>query len=160
MPRLWCDMDGVLADFDRGYGLVVGREITKRDYHSAWTQADWDALYAAAPTFFRDLPPMPDAHVLWAYIKRHGPTILTGIPKELHTSANQKVEWAARQPFLGPAVPITCCRSAEKFHHCRPGDVIIDDWGKYQHLWEQAGGIWIMHTSAEDSIRQLKDLGL
>lgn len=158
MPRLFCDMDGVLADFDRGYAIVMGREITPRDYHKDWSQDDWEALHKAAPTFFRDLPLMPDASELWTYISPHSPTILTGVPKELNGTDVQKKAWSAAH--FGPTQPIICCRSKEKALHCRPGDIIIDDWGKYRHLWERAGGIWILHTSAKDSIEQLKELGL
>ena len=34
----------------------------------------------------------------------------------------------------------------------QPGDILIDDWPKYKHLWEEAGGIFILHTSAAQSI--------
>jgi hypothetical protein len=158
--RLFCDMDGVLADFDRGYEIVMGRPITERDYHKEWSQEDWDLLHRTAPTFFRDLPPMPDMFELWEYIRRHDPTILTGVPRELTSSvtSNQKTDWSAR--MFGPQQPIICCRSKEKFHHCRPGDVLIDDWPKYKHLWEGAGGIWVTHTSASATIARLKELGL
>ena len=125
--RLFCDMDGVLADFDAGYERVTGTKLTPRDYRAEWTDVEWGDLRATAPNFFRDLPPMRDAHDLWAYIARHSPTILTGVPMEVSTSGNQKVEWVSLQPWLGPQVPIICCRSREKFHHCRPGDVLIDD---------------------------------
>lgn len=159
--QIWCDMDGVLADFDEGYSVVMGRPIEKRDYHKDWTQADWDALHKASPTFFRDLPPMPDAERLWNYIKPHYPRILTGVPKELNAAApNQKREWAARTPFIGPLATVVCCRSREKFHHCKPGDILIDDWEKYRALWEQAGGIWVTHTSASATIAQLQELGV
>jgi 5'(3')-deoxyribonucleotidase len=158
--HLFCDMDGVLADFDRGYEIVLGRPIAKRDYHKDWTQEDWDLLHRTSPTFFRDLPPMPDAEELWSYIKRYNPRILTGVPKEVGVSGNQKIEWASRQPFIGPSTEVVCCRSREKYLHCRPGDVIIDDWPKYQNHWQAAGGIWVTHTSASATIARLKELGL
>jgi hypothetical protein len=43
---------------------------------------------------------------------------------------------------------------------CRPGDILIDDWTKYQHLWLAAGGRWITHTSAENSVQQLLAMGI
>lgn len=162
MSRVFCDMDGVLADFDAGYAQVMGRPITKRDYQKSWAQEDWDALHKAAPEFFAELPPMPDAHVLWAYIAPHCPTILTGIPRELNAARPdlQKKLWAARQPFLGPQVPIIPCQSKDKSRHAKPGDILIDDWEKYRHVWEAMGGVWVTHTDAESTIEKLKDLGL
>ena len=38
------------------------------------------------------------------------------------------------------------------------GDILIDDWTKYRHLWLAAGGIWITHTSAQGSIAELRKL--
>lgn len=157
-PRLYCDMDGVLADFDLGFERVMGYPIPPRQERHDWTDEEWGRLYNAAPNFFRELPLMPDALELWAYILPHSPTILTGIPKEVSTSGNQKVEWSAEK--FGAKQPIICCRSSEKFFHCHRGDILIDDWEKHRQLWEDAGGFWITHNSARETIAALKGLGL
>ena len=39
-----------------------------------------------------------------------------------------------------------------------PGDILIDDWEKHKDAWVNAGGIWITHTSAKDTIEQLHNL--
>jgi hypothetical protein len=41
-----------------------------------------------------------------------------------------------------------------------PGDILVDDYLKYRHLWEEAGGVFVHHTSARHTIRQLAELGL
>jgi hypothetical protein len=41
-----------------------------------------------------------------------------------------------------------------------PGDVLVDDYLRYRELWENAGGIFIHHVSAKESIRQLAAMGL
>jgi hypothetical protein len=41
-----------------------------------------------------------------------------------------------------------------------PGDVLVDDYLRYRELWVKAGGIFIQHLSAAESIRQLAELGL
>jgi hypothetical protein len=38
------------------------------------------------------------------------------------------------------------------------GSVLIDDRQKNLDAWEKHGGIGILHTSAEDTINQLKEL--
>jgi hypothetical protein len=39
-----------------------------------------------------------------------------------------------------------------------PGDVLVDDREKHRDLWDNAGGVFIHHTSAEDSILQLAEI--
>ncbi len=41
----------------------------------------------------------------------------------------------------------------------RPGDVLVDDFLKYKHLWEEAGGVFIHHISAAESVRRMAELG-
>jgi hypothetical protein len=40
----------------------------------------------------------------------------------------------------------------------KAGDVIVDDFLKYRHLWEAKGGHWIHHVSAEQSVKELRAL--
>lgn len=149
---LFVDLDGVLADLERGHEIVFGRRPSReRD------DIDWPQVFAY-PEFFRWLPPIEDAHILWGFVRRFKPTILTGIPKSYPQAAIDKRDWVSRH--LGPAhvVPVICCRSADKALHAKPGDILIDDWDKYRHKWIGAGGIWIQHNTAEQSIRALQEL--
>jgi len=57
-------------------------------------------------------------------------------------------------------VEVRCCLAREKCLHASPGDILVDDWDKHRKLWLKAGGIWIAHTSAADTGRQLTELGL
>lgn len=56
-------------------------------------------------------------------------------------------------------VQVVCCQSREKYLYCKTGDILIDDWEKYKAKWIGAGGNWITHTSAANSIAALKELG-
>jgi hypothetical protein len=42
----------------------------------------------------------------------------------------------------------------------KAGDILIDDFLKYRHLWEEAGGIFIRHISAKGSLEKLAFLGI
>jgi hypothetical protein len=44
----------------------------------------------------------------------------------------------------------------DKRDHAKTGDVLVDDMVKHRHLWEEAGGIFIHHRSAAETIEQLK----
>ena len=94
---------------------------------------------------------MPDLDALWARIERHKPIVLTGIPSSVAEAAENK---------RGDHVEVRCCLAREKSLHASPGDILIDDWDKHKKLWLKAGGIWITHTSAADTGRQLTELGL
>jgi hypothetical protein len=108
---------------------------------------------------FRRRPPplMADAMLLYQAIAHLNPIILTGCPPG-EGSQPQKVAWATRH---FPGVPIITCRSKDKHLYLKnPGDILVDDYLKYQYLWEDVGGIFIHQTSAEDSIDQLAQLGV
>lgn len=59
---------------------------------------------------------------------------------------------------LGSHVEVICCRSSQKFVHGSKGDILIDDWPRYEKAWKKMGGIWITHINAQHSIARLKDL--
>jgi hypothetical protein len=152
--RLYVDLDGVLADFDSAAEKILGR---RPGLHARLSNAEW-AFLKKDQHFYFGLGAMPDAMDLWRYIEPHDPIILTGLPVSMPDAEANKHAWCAF--VLGPHVRVECCQSKDKCLHAKPGDILIDDWERYQQLWEQAGGIWITHTSAENSIRQLKERGL
>ena len=71
-------------------------------------------------------------------------------------AAENKRAWVRR--YLGDHVEVRCCRAREKCLHAAPGDILIDDWTKYRHLWINAGGRRITHVIAVDTGRQLTEL--
>lgn len=109
-----------------------------------------------AGDFYRKLPLAADALELYQAVAHLHPIILTGCPLG-GWAEPQKMAWAAHH---FPSVPMITCASREKFLHMRhTGDVLVDNFLRYKDLWEQAGGIFIYHTSARETLRQLKDLG-
>jgi hypothetical protein len=162
--RLFVDMDGVLADFDTGYRLIFGVPIKKKEeFDVDGHDVDWSSV-SAHGRFYRDSPPMPDAEELWDYVKHFRPSLLTGIPSSVPEAAGDKRQWMINQPWLrypdGSLPAMRCCKSKEKSIHAAPGDVLIDDWEKYKELWIKAGGIWVTHVSAVNTIGELKTLGI
>lgn len=144
--RLWCDMDGVLADFSRGYMEAFGKF---RERHSGWDDV------RSVKHFFRNLHPMPDMRVLWDAIGPHRPNVLTGVPSSINAADNDKVHWIHQH--IG-YIPVVCCRAKDKHFFCKPGDVLIDDNTEpvARQAWESAGGIYILHHDAERTIRALQ----
>lgn len=148
--KLFVDMDGVLADFDAHYEYHLGRRPDRED-NEHWTKIQQIA------DFYLHIPPMADLDVLWGAVKKYHPVILTGVPWSIPDAEENKREWVKK--YLGN-VGVICCRSRDKSKYASPGDILIDDWERYRHLWVAAGGVWITHTNAAGSINALKELGL
>ena len=150
MPTLFLDLDGVLADFDRGVRAITGKPPEMLPLKTMWS------ALARAPRFFETLEFMEDAEMLWRFCAPHSPTILTGLPMG-SWAPEQKKRWVAR--MLGAHVPIITCMSREKPRWSAPGHVLVDDRASAREGWERKGGTFIHHTSAERSIAALRELG-
>lgn len=150
-PTLFIDMDGVLVDFDRGYEDQFGYRPIKVD-----DNVDW-ALVKRSEGFYAELPPMGDFETLWEGVADYKPVILTGVPKSVPAAAKDKRAWVDKH--IGKHQPMIACLSKDKSLHMRSkGDILIDDWTKYRHLWIARGGRWITHISAEQSLGELLEL--
>jgi hypothetical protein len=152
VSRLFLDCDGVLADFDRGAAAVLG--MPPRPFQDRYgPPAFWKRL-AKAQGFYANLPLMPDALEMFEAVRHLSPVILTGCPRGGWAEA-QKEAWAARH---FPGTPIITCMAVDKRRHGRAGDVLVDDTLKHRHLWEEAGGIFVHHRSAAQTLRELRAL--
>jgi hypothetical protein len=151
--QIYLDCDGVLADFDKSAEAIFGMpsEAFER-LHGAGPF--WKRL-AAADGFFEHLDLLSDARELYEAVKAKGPIILTGMPHGSWAEP-QKRAWAARH---FPGVPVITTTAAQKREHCHPDDVLVDDRDQHRALWEQAGGLFILHRSAQASIQALKAAG-
>ncbi|HYH18190.1 MAG TPA: hypothetical protein VD995_06195 [Azospirillum sp.] len=149
-PKLFLDLDGVLADFDRGVRAVTGKRPEDLPMKVMWREL------SRHPDFFGTLEFMHDAQELWAFCAPHEPTILTGLPLG-SWAPEQKRRWVAH--MLGPHVRVITCMARDKHRHASPGAVLVDDREKARAPWVAAGGIFILHTSAKNSIAELKKRG-
>lgn len=148
--QLFLDLDGVLADFDRGVEALLGKRPDELPPSRMW------AALAKAPSFYGTLELMHDAQALWDFCKPFGPTILTGLPRG-NWAEKQKRRWVANQ--LGRDVEVITCLSREKHKYSAPGHVLVDDRVGLRAAWEAAGGTFIHHVSAARTIARLKRMG-
>ena len=158
--QIFLDCDGVLADFDSYARGILGMTLTEYEA-GKHKPSGWGLLYAHEDFFFK-LPKMHDADELVNGVREMGfePIILTGTPSQKDSeqwATDQKTRWAEKH-FPGTA--IICCKSKEKFMHMVSGkhNVLIDDWDRYKHVWEEAGGTFILHTSATQSLADLDQI--
>ena len=138
--RLFLDLDGVLADFDKGIYRITGQHPHQLKIGHLWKAA------AKADGFFTHLPWMPEGRVLWEATQTLNPTILTGLPLG-NWAEPQKRAWCARE--LGSHVPVLTCMARDKIKHARQilkkneTPVLVDDRPKHRALWEEQGGLFI-----------------
>lgn len=164
--RLFCDLDGVLVAFDkfaREHILDPNQDV-RQALHDRGTKRDfWKAVdkwVRAGKPFFGAMDPTDDAFVLWDYIEPYFPTILSATG-HIHTAKHEKRDWVARH--LGDTIAgmaLFVRTSSDKAQYAAPNHILIDDRLKSIEPWIEAGGIGILHTSAEDTIEQLKQLGV
>jgi len=152
-PSIYCDLDGVLADFDHSVRTLFNGlspdQILPRDL---WKEISMNR------NFFRDLPWTRDGQTLWNSIRHLKPYILTGIP-HIRGVEQDKRRWVNEK--LGPDVTMIACLSANKHLYClTPGAILIDDRESARQKWELAGGQFVHHSNSLNTINQLWQLGI
>lgn len=141
--KIYLDMDDVVADWMPAARAIVNRNW---EYGERIPDEDWNKV-KAKQRFYRDLPIKPGAHELVEYCQDllskgviEFLAFLTALPHDYSVpyAAQDKVFWAfERFPgipvFFGPF-------SHDKYKHCQPGDILIDDRTSNCVEWENAGG--------------------
>ena len=162
--ELFVDMDGVVADFEQGVSGAMGERLDQARYDrdSKYRNKMWKWVKEYSKQggkLWAELPMMADAMTLWNYVKKYNPQILTAQGNPAYGAEPQKRQWIADK-FGSNVNVIVTQKSREKAQHAAPNRILIDDRDKAIGPWREAGGIGILHTSAADTIRQLKELGL
>lgn len=151
-PALFLDCDGVLADFDAGARALLGTDPAT--FEKRHGKGEFWRRLARAPDFYATLPKLADADLLFEGVRHLRPVILTGLPIG-KWAAPQKVRWAAAH---FPGVPIITCMARDKHRHIRGADVLVDDRLSHKAAWEEAGGVYIVHRSARESLAALAEI--
>lgn len=151
-PRLFLDLDGVLADFDAGVQRLLGMSVAA--YEKKRSKRDFWFRLMRADDFYGSLPEMSDGRMLFDAVKHLKPTILTGLPLG-KWAAPQKVRWV-EEHF--PGTPIITTMARDKHKHMEVGDVLVDDRENHRAVYEAAGVVFIHHRNAKASLRQLSKI--
>ena len=160
---VFVDMDGVIVNFLRGMKSVFP-EYNEEQYQSdknhkkeAWTAVK--RYEQEGGRFWFDLKPMADANLLWKYTKHLHPEILTATGSSGSGVGIQKKDWVAAN--LGDGISVHAVSAfKDKAKFAKPGHILIDDMRESIDPWIAAGGIGILHTSAANTIAQLKKIGI
>jgi hypothetical protein len=158
---IFCDMDGVLVDFDKGYEELTGKSTShadSQDRDGFWNLFN-NSLEEKGITeyqYWADLDWQPGGQELWNYIKPYKPYILTA-PTINPESREGKREWVQR---LDGMKNIYFKPAKFKSDFSGKNRILIDDRADTIDKWNAEGGIGILHTSTPSTIEQLKELGL
>ena len=160
--KIMIDLDGVLADFEAGVKkLVPDYDPVKYENDSKYRNKMWKAVDKYSKEggkLWGELPLMSDAMILWNYIKKYNHEILTATGDPKYGAEAQKKLWVKKH-FGNVKINFTR-KAAEKAQLAQKNTILIDDKQKAIGPWIKAGGIGIIHTSAKNTIAQLKKLNL
>ena len=150
---IYCDLDGVLVDFEKGY-----EEASDKPMSDAGKGAEfWEPIHKMGAAFWANLKWLPDGHELWDHIKPYNPIILSA-PSQDESSREGKELW--KKNNLPDVKMILTPAKFKQRYATNKSKILIDDMKKNIDQWEERGGTGILHTSAADTIKQLKELGL
>ena len=152
--KIYCDMDGVIVDFEGGYEKLTGINI--KGNHVKGDADFWQPITDAGVKFWAGLKWMSDGKELWSYIRKYNPEILSA-PSREESSKIGKYVWIKNNI---PGVKLILKSAPRKQELAEPNAILIDDRIDNIQQWKDAGGIGILHTSAQDTIKQLQELGL
>jgi 5'(3')-deoxyribonucleotidase len=159
--KLYVDLDGVLVAFGKKVLEIYPEFVegqTERDKKSdskMWSRIGY--YQKQGGRFWYDCDLMDDAQELFDYVKQFNMEILTACGNASFGAGQQKIEWVAK--YFGTDVKVNLVeKSKDKAAYATPTTILIDDKMKSIEPFRAAGGIGILHTSAQDTIQQLAAL--
>ena len=153
--KIFCDMDGVLCDFDRRFDQFAG--IKPKEYESRFgTKKFWEIIDKVGAQYWSKMPWMPDGKELWSYISKYKPVLLSA-PSMDPSSRYGKHLWVNENL---PGTKLILAKREKKRNYSGKNRILIDDRPDNINEWVYEGGIGILHTSTQQTINDLKELGL
>ena len=155
LPRIYCDMDGVLCDFE-----YAANKVTGQVWGGLTTGQDWESI-RKTKNFWSTMPWKRDGRLLWNYIKKFEPHILSAYTTEDPNCKPGKNRWLRNNLGLSGS-RINLVRRSEKRNFAMDGRrpaILIDDYPKNISDFKSAGGIGIVHSNTQTTISQLKRFG-
>ena len=154
--EIYSDMDGVLTDFDASF-MKASDGILPSEYEKTFGKDGfWELIDGKGVGFWVGMPWMSDGKTYWDYIKKYTPILLSS-PSMSQSSRLGKRLWVKNNL---PGTKLILAQAKDKQNYAQKNRILIDDRPSNIDQWRASGGIGILHTSASDTIRQLKELGL
>ena len=117
---IYCDMDGVLVDFDDSFKAKYGIYPYNMPREQLWE------LVISTPNYWLNLPPQKDAHILINFLEKYGFEILTGLPHYGFDKANvEKRQWIKNH--IGNHINVIC-EGCGKIRDLYEDDAKLAEW--------------------------------
>jgi hypothetical protein len=154
--KIYCDMDGVLTDFDARFRYFGNMD--PRAYESKYGKEKfWDLIdRQIGVRFWVGMEWMPEGQKLWDYIKPHNPTLLSA-PSRQNESRLGKRLWVKNNI---PGTKLVLANATAKQNYSGKNKILIDDREDNIEQWKSKGGIGILFKSTDQVIDELKQYGL
>ena len=161
--KIYVDMDGVVTGFGEHVKKLMPEFIEGENEKSKKLDGKmWKTItkyQSQGGEFWFDCEPMVDAFTLWNFVNENfeNVEILTACGEDRFNAGPQKLKWVAK--YFGTDVKVNLVRrSTDKAAFATPNTILIDDKRKALDPFITAGGIGVLHTSAADSIGQIKKI--
>jgi hypothetical protein len=167
--ELYLDLDGVLVGFFEGADPILVNAGFPPFMDEYWKQYGQDraddirwAIIKKVPDFWKNLPYLDEGRQLWNYCYYIKPHILTAGQRRMPECEEGKLYWLDKHIGLKNLNKVHIVKRSEKKDYALNngiGNVLVDDYEFNCIEWEEAGGTAILHTSTQNTIRELKKLG-
>lgn len=169
--RIFCDLDGVLVDFNRGFKRIEANkdELLPTEYEEKYgIEKMWELVDSEGDSFWANLKWMKDGRELWDYLSQFDPIILSSPSRSKH-SVTGKMKWINRNLGLSQSKPTTSSKkwdpesriilSSRKYKFANSkDDILVDDTKSKIKDWTDAGGTGVLHNDATDTIRVMEEI--
>lgn len=171
--QIYCDMDGVLTDFEKRFVTLLRKEGPKYYSKAVIAQVSrpkhfeklegqeefWKFIdQHIGLDFWSGMEWMPNGRILWDFIQPYGPKLLTS-PSRDNTSRLGKRLWV--KDHLVPAPEVLFRFGDAKSDFANENSILIDDKPSNLRAFASKGGIAIECKDGDVSsvINELKELG-
>lgn len=151
--QIYCDMDGVLCDFDKRFEHYYDENPTKY-FKEKGNKSFEDAVNKAGVQFWSKMDWMPGGRELWSIIGKYDPIILTS-PSKFEFAKEGKLEWIKNNLSPQPK-KVLFAQTGNKYSIIKDksieeikSSILIDDYYPNLAPWKQIGGIGIFHKSID-----------
>lgn len=156
--QIYCDLDGVLVDFDTGLKKVTGGKLWNDAVRDLGLEELWRLINLGGTKWWADLNWSRDGQKLWEFLRDKNPIILTAgaISRTGDRAVEGKKAWCLKH--LGPKYEVIVAdHGTDKKFWSEPGHILIDDLEENIRAWRSRGGIGIHHKDAAQTILELKE---
>lgn len=151
--KWFCDLDGVLINFNKGYFDLTGIDLGRT--HRTDPKF-FEPITKAGIRYWNNLEWMEDGKELWEYIKKYTPELLSAPTRDYSSIIGKKL-WVRREL---PGVHLILRSAKHKKDLATPDSILIDDREDNIKGWIENGGIGIHHKNTNDTIKQIKTLNI